>query len=74
MLSVKLTGLTLDNRYYYQVMVTNTAGSTTSTAPPATFITSGLRMFSTMCIHVYYNYVIKITGSLPGEPVTFYTF
>ena len=74
MLSVELTGLTRDTLYYYQVMVTNTAGSTTSTAPPATFIIYILRMFSTMCIHVSYNYVIKITGSLPGEPVTFYTF
>ena len=48
MLSVELTGLTLDTLYYYQVVVTNTAGPTTSAAPPATFMTSGLRMCNSM--------------------------
>ena len=49
MFSVELIGLTLDTLYYYQVVATNTAGPTTSADPPATFMTSGLRMCSSIC-------------------------
>ena len=42
MLSVELSGLTRDTQYYYQVVASNTAGSTTSAAPQLTFNTTEL--------------------------------
>ena len=53
MLSVELTGLTRDTLYYYQVVATNTAGSTTSAAPG--IFANGLCNF--VYFKIYYNYL-----------------